>query len=269
MDKINIWADIFNEWDYNGDDLYNANVRKTVKNMEEFLELISNIEPGKRVIIDVDTDITLDSGTPLQFESNTSVVLNLGENSIINPVNGDAAIKNYGNLVLKGGVIKNGSVESQGSDAIKNESGTLVIDGCEVGSDTNRGAAVRCNAGKVIINNGQFETIDRGLNQGWAYVFIANGPSAEIVINNAVSNCDPNGMFCANDGVVTVNGGIYRMGNFNKPTYYMAYVESGTVNLNKGTFNWTQGAGNKSTYIDGSGSINIANGVEIKETFKP
>ena len=47
------------------------------------------------------------------------------------------------------------------------------------------------------------------------------------------------------------------------------YVENGTINLNKGTFNWTQGAGNKSTYIDGSGSINIANGVEIKETFKP
>ena len=24
MSKINIWADIFNEWDYNGDDLFYA-----------------------------------------------------------------------------------------------------------------------------------------------------------------------------------------------------------------------------------------------------
>lgn len=268
MDKINIWSDFFNEWDYDGDKLYDVVLKETVNTTEDFINLISSIKPGKRTIINVETDVMLSNNTSLEFKNGTSVVLNLGKHEIINPVNGDAAIKNYGNLTIKGGKIKNNSIESQGSDAIKNEGGILIIDDSEVGSDNNRGAAVRCNDGKVIINNGSFKTIDRGLNNGWAYVFISNGPSAEITINGGVSNCDPNGMFSANEGVINVNGGIYRMGNFNKSTYYMAYVVNGIVNLNKGTFNWTQGAGRTSTYIDGSGSINIANGVKIKETFK-
>ena len=270
MSKINIWADIFNEWDYNGDDLFYAPLKSVIESAEQLLDTISSIQPGQSAVLTISEDITLEEGKSMEIPSGVTIVLNLAGNKIINEVSSDAAIKNNGNLTINDGVIVNNSTANQGSDAIKNEGGTLIINGGTYGSDTNRGAAVRNNAGTVIINGGTFATIDCGLNQGWAYVFIANGPDAVITINNATSDCGPNGMFAANDGVINVNGGTYRMGDFNKPTYYMAYAENGIVNLNKGTFDWTQGSGKTSIYVDkeGTGAINIAEGVTIKETFK-
>ncbi len=102
-------------------------------------------------------------------------------------------------------------------------------------------------------------------------MFINNADDATMIINNAQSDCDPNGMFAANAGTLTVNGGTYRMGNPDKPTYNLFYAENGIINVNGGNFTWTHGmSANVYQYLDknGSGGINIASGVTINATYK-
>lgn len=51
MSKINIWADIFNEWDYNGDDLFYAPLKSVIESAEQLLDTISSIQPGQSAVL--------------------------------------------------------------------------------------------------------------------------------------------------------------------------------------------------------------------------
>lgn len=232
-------------------------------------ELVSAVVAGGQYKLQ--NDITLTDGTSLSIPQGKDVRLDLNGHTLTNSVSGNAALINRGTLTLLGGAVVNGNQDAQGSDALRNEGGTLTIMSGNYGSDQNRGAAVRNNGGTVTIDGGTFASIDRGLNKGWAYVFINNADDATMIINNAQSDCDPNGMFAANAGTLTVNGGTYRMGNPDKPTYYLFYAENGIINVTGGNFTWTHGkSANVYQYLDknGSGAINIASGVTINATYK-
>lgn len=225
------------------------------------------LEKGENVLLQ--DDITLTEGTSLVVPATGNCILDLNGHTLANAVKAGPALLNQGTLTLLGGTIVNNNQEEQGADAVRNDGGTLIIESGTYGSDNNRGAAVRNNGGTVTINGGTFATIDRGLDKGYDYVFINNAADAVMTINNATSDCDPNGMFAANAGTITVNGGSYTMGDPNKPTYYLFYAEQGTINVNAGTYNWTHGtSANVYQCIDGSGTINIADGVTINATYK-
>lgn len=103
MSKINIWADIFNERDYNGDDLFYAPLKSVIESAEQLLDTISSIQPGQSAVLTISEDITLEEGKSMEIPSGVTIVLNLAGNKIINEVSSDAAIKNNGNLTINDG----------------------------------------------------------------------------------------------------------------------------------------------------------------------
>lgn len=272
-DRTNILIDALTEdvdfnvvIDDNFDNLDN-NIFLDEQNVTTADELVSAMQNGGQ--FKLQNDITLTDGASLTIPQGKDVRLDLNGHTLANAVKAGPALLNQGTLTLLGGTIVNNNQEEQGADAVRNDGGTLTIMSGTYGSDNNRGAAVRNNGGTVTIDGGTFATIDRGLNKGYAYVFINNAADAVMTINNATSDCDPNGMFAANAGTITVNGGSYTMGDPNKPTYYLFYAEQGTININAGTYNWTHGtSANVYQYIDGNGTINIADGVTINATYK-
>jgi hypothetical protein len=142
----------------------------------------------------------------------------------------------------------------------------MIIENGTFGSKEQRGAAVE-NKGNLVINGGTFSSLEKGKDNsnGWAYVFINRGEDNPLMtINNANVNGNVHGVFCAESGVINVNGGMYTMGDENLSTYYMCYVIDGTINLNGGTFNWTRGSiVNTPIYKDGNGEINVNEGANI------
>ena len=101
-------------------------------------------------------DFICKAGKPIVIPGNVEVTLYLQGNKIVNPVAGDAAIINKGELTIYGdGAIVNGANATKESHTIKNE-GTLVINGGNIGTDDTAGAAVINDGGVATINGGFF-----------------------------------------------------------------------------------------------------------------
>jgi len=242
---------------------------------EELTELLSNVKSGDELEVKLGTNVTLTSSETLNFPKGAKVELDLGGHVLTNPVSGAPAVVNEGTLIVSNGEVVNDDQSAQGADAIRNIGGELIINSGTFGSVENRGAAIRNNNGNVTINGGTFATIDRS-NPGYAYIFIANeGNDSVITINNATVDCNPNGVFCSNEGKIIVNGGTYKMGDPTKGTHYMAYVYDGYIEINDGTFDWIQGSSAPSSlYIDRDNDcvhdayIKIKKTVIINETWR-
>lgn len=221
----------------------NPNYDGEFNDFERLEELLAQ---GGNVVLD--KDVTFSAEKSLVIPRGVKVNLNLNGHQLVNKVAGGGALVNEGDLTIEGGVINNGDISKQGSHAILNQGGTLILNNVEAGSATNRGNAVYSVGGKVTINGGKFISIDRVANpDAWAYVFSAVD-GAVMEINNASVNQEdtditPNGIFAAvNGSSITVNGGYYK-----KPgkgtSYYMVYMNEGnnTVSFTSGTFIWGVG----------------------------
>lgn len=221
----------------------NPNYDGEFNDFERLEELLAQ---GGNVVLD--KDVTFSAEKSLVIPRGVKVNLNLNGHQLVNKVAGGGALVNEGDLTIEGGVINNGDISKQGSHAILNQGGTLILNNVEAGSATNRGNAVYSVGGKVTINGGKFISIDRVANpDAWAYVFSAVD-GAVMEINNASVNQEdtditPNGIFAAvNGSSITVNGGYYK-----KPgkgtSYYMVYMSEGnnTVSFTSGTFIWGVG----------------------------
>ena len=236
-----------------------------IETPESLTNIVSNLVNGESTYIKLVNDIELDGTLPMFINKGTSVILDLNNKTFTNKVAGRATIINDGEMIIKNGSIVNGNNTKQGGAAILNRS-NMIIENGTFGSKEQRGAAVE-NKGNLIINGGTFSSLEKGNDNsnGWAYVFINRGEDNPLMtINNANVNGNVHGVFCAESGVINVNGGMYTMGDENLSTYYMCYVIDGTINLNGGTFNWTRGSiVNTPIYKDGKGEININEGANI------
>ncbi|MBQ8423328.1 MAG: hypothetical protein IJY36_03580 [Coprobacter sp.] len=193
---------------------------------------------GKVKLVD---NLTFTEGKTLEVAAGVEVELDLDGYTLTNAVAGAPSIINNGTLSIKNGTIVNENIEAQKAAAIKN-TGILVLDNVNAGSDLNRGAAVQNDGGEVTINGGFFATMDRAhSSNGYAYVFINN--SGNMTVNNAEVNGRPNGIFYVGDGEVNVNGGSYII-NEGANTWYVVYAGgTSTVNLNSGTYGYKVGSG--------------------------
>jgi hypothetical protein len=236
-----------------------------IETPESLTNIVSNLVNGESTYVKLVNDIELDGTLPMFINKGTSVILDLNNKTFTNKVAGRATIINDGEMIIKNGSIVNGNNTKQGGAAILNRS-NMIIENGTFGSKEQRGAAVE-NKGNLVINGGTFSSLEKGKDNsnGWAYVFINRGEDNPLMtINNANVNGNVHGVFCAESGVINVNGGMYTMGDENLSTYYMCYVIDGTINLNGGTFNWTKGLSvNTPIYKDGKGEINVNEGAII------
>jgi hypothetical protein len=245
--------------------IYNVVPIIDIETPDSLTNIVSNLVNGESTYIKLVNDIELDGTLPMFINKGTSVILDLNNKTFTNKVAGRATIINDGEMIIKNGSIVNGNNTKQGGAAILNRS-NMIIENGTFGSKEQRGAAVE-NKGNLVINGGTFSSLEKGKDNsnGWAYVFINRGEDNPLMtINNANVNGNVHGVFCAESGVINVNGGMYTMGDENLSTYYMCYVIDGTINLNGGTFNWTRGSiVNTPIYKDGNGEINVNEGANI------
>ena len=236
-----------------------------IETPDSLTNIVSNLVNGESTYVKLVNDIELDGTLPMFINKGTSVILDLNNKTFTNKVAGRATIINDGEMIIKNGSIVNGNNTKQGGAAILNRS-NMIIENGTFGSKEQRGAAVE-NKGNLVINGGTFSSLEKGKDNsdGWAYVFINRGEGTPLMtINNANVNGNAHGVFCAESGIINVNGGTYTMGDENSSTYYMCYVIDGTINLNGGTFNWTKGLSvNTPIYKDGNGEINVNEGANI------
>ena len=245
--------------------IYNVVPVIDIETPDSLTNIVSNLVNGESTYIKLVNDIELDGTLPMFINKGTSVILDLNNKTFTNKVAGRATIINDGEMIIKNGSIVNGNNTKQGGAAILNRS-NMIIENGTFGSKEQRGAAVE-NKGNLVINGGTFSSLEKGKDNsdGWAYVFINRGEGTPLMtINNANVNGNAHGVFCAESGIINVNGGMYTMGDENLSTYYMCYVIDGTINLNGGTFNWTKGLSvNTPIYKDGNGEINVNEGANI------
>lgn len=244
-----------------GVEVYTVEKGSQAASSEELSEIINNATEGETVKVQLSEGVTLDGSSTYQVKEGVTVDLDMAGNALVNPVSGSASFENLGNLTLRNAKIVNGNTSEQGCCALINK-GTLTIEGGEIGSKESRGAAIE-NHGTLNINGGTYSTLEKdNTNDAYAYVFI--NYAGTMNVNDAYSDGNPHGMFAAIGGTINVNGGKFEMGGEGKTTFYMAYVTNGTINFNGGEFVWGKGAAAQPTYVGGSGSINFAEGVEIK-----
>ena len=236
-----------------------------IETPDSLTNIVSNLVNGESTYVKLVNDIELDGTLPMFINKGTSVILDLNNKTFTNKVAGRATIINDGEMIIKNGSIVNGNNTKQGGSAILNRA-NMIIENGTFGSKEQRGPAVE-NKGNLIINGGTFSSLEKGKDNsnGWAYVFINRGEGTPLMtINDANVNGNVHGMFCAESGIINVNGGMYTMGDENLSTYYMCYVIDGTINLNGGTFNWNKGITvNTPIYKDGKGEINVNEGANI------
>ena len=170
-------------------------------------------------------DFICKAGKPIVIPGNVEVTLYLQGNKIVNPVAGDAAIINKGELTIYvDGAIINGANNAEDSHTILN-TGKLVINGGYIGTDDTAGAAVINEGGSVIINGGIYASRQESFkgDSRSAYAFVNKGGT--MVINFANLEGRTHGLFAAYDGKLIVNGGMYKMDGNNGLGCYVAYAE--------------------------------------------
>ena len=228
---------------------------------------------GKLVIIDSNDIKTQEellalNGTGVQAVIKEGTTLELTDVVFKNPVVGAAAIVNNGTLKINSGSFENGSIKDKNGAHVIYNTGTLIIEDGEFGLNEESGSAIRNIGGTVTINGGKFASCSRAVDKygdysnpdkpyRYAYVFVTDGGS--ITINNATVDCNPHGMFSAsNSGVITVNGGEYKMAG-DGTSYYMVYgYESGSIILNDGTFEWYVGDSLEAVMLFSSATLSIS-----------
>lgn len=170
-------------------------------------------------------DFICKAGKPIVIPGNVEVTLYLQGNKIVNPVSGDAAIINKGELTIYGdGAIVNGANATKESHTIKNE-GTLVINGGNIGTDDTAGAAVINDGGVATINGGFFASRQESFagDSRSAYVFVNN--EGTMVVNYANVEGKTHGLFAAYGDKLIVNGGMYKLDGNNGLGCDVAYAE--------------------------------------------
>lgn len=177
---------------------------------------------------DLDNALNSDGAVKITIEKGVEVAIN---NVDFVGKNAGTTVANYGKLTVSGSTVYSTDAEAQGRHAITNY-GTLTVENSKLGSLQSRGNAIR-NFGTATIKNSTLTCCDNYLNSnGYAYVF-ANS-AGTMTIDNCRYEGAANGVFAADGGNITINGGTYKLtGN---KSFYMFYMEEGTITVNGGTF---------------------------------
>ncbi|MBQ8773225.1 MAG: hypothetical protein IJZ17_01955, partial [Muribaculaceae bacterium] len=190
----------------------------------------ANLKAGDETVISIGADLIIENGTTLSIPAGATVTLDLGNSTLSNNVANAPALINEGTLIIKNGVLYNGStvdgVSSAPQDALVNKGGTVIIENGVIGSNDGIGSAIESYGGEVIIKDGTFYAADRNTytnNAAYAFNFYQE---AKVTIYNATVDCAPNGIFFVDNSEVTIHDGYYALGGAPN-NYYWAYLKNG------------------------------------------
>ena len=236
------------------DQAYEGNIIYT-----EYDQLVNDFLAGGTITLS--KDMIFNDQASFVIPEGTEVVLDMNNHKFINSVVDNASILNYGKLTIKNGIFDNLAPITEGrtwQSVIKN-SGELIIEGGQFGSDATCGNAIENRLGTTIINGGTFTCVSRAEHpEVFAYVFNNRASGGDIVINNATVTTEANGMFAnTSNGAVIVNGGKFeKKGGCDN--YYMAYATDGAIYLNAGDYTWFKGVSSKAIYTSGNGKVYVS-----------
>ena len=220
----------------------------TPENSDDFREALSK---GQSVVLNANVDLQLEN---IRVGKGEQVELDLGGNTItVGYQNSGAdtrhkyAIDNYGTLVIKNGTIEargvqnfgtltieDGAViralDSNGGACVWNENGKLIINGGDFyapasNSDISGASLVANTNGEVIINGGTFNTDSN--------VYAINNYSGKLTINNMTLNAKRGGVAISTGEAVINNCTVI---NNVSNSGYALYVNNATVEVNGGSF---------------------------------
>ncbi len=174
-------------------------------------------------------------------------------------------VKNYGTLTIDdgvgGGTVYTTDVDAQGRSAVLNF-GEVTVNGGSFGSSASRGPALY-NLGTATVNGGTFTACDNYTNGGFAYAII-NGeydyPDSTMIINDAEVYGKMNGAIANSGGTLTVKDGTFTLGDgTSNNNFYLAYVSSGDLKIEGGTFTRNVQNAYGFFYTDG-GTVDLCGG---------
>jgi len=216
------------------------------------------------VVIDVNSNFTLDSLVNIPMPATTDITLTIRSANAATPATllrgaeGNLfTVPNGAKLILENIIIQGALKDKVIDDG--NDDENIIIGGDEDGDDDSDDGSkaiisslVRINAGGAfVINDGAVLRNNESFTGGGLYVnggaFTMNGGE---ISNNAVNSLG--GGLYINDGTFTMNGGKI-IGN-------ITGKNGGGVNINSGTFTMTGGEISGNTARSGGGGVNINSG---------
>ena len=255
-----------------GMQVYNAqDLQTALNNGETNIVLMDDIVAEEPIVIPA-------APVTYSLRSNPAVIIDLNGKTITTAYNEETqkhkyAIDNYGNLIIKGGIIEARGIYNR-------EGATMTVNGTKiVNLDTNGGSCIWSYGGSVILNdatligytgcvysdgyleiNGGTYTcyaaiLDDGTQLTPTYNIRSNG---QLVINDG-DFTSRHGLVAVKDSAV-INGGTYTMTSIGVITSHVIYVwgTDAKVTVNGGTFNCdlrtAQANGSSMIYMNATGA---------------